>query len=89
MDLTVVKDQDTDRYILDYLKVNHGEAGIIYASTRKEVMRLTSLLQKHDIKATPYHAGLDDAVRVLVLDHRQIQVIAGKTSIHFMLWIDR
>ncbi|AVV98424.1 DNA helicase RecQ [Lactiplantibacillus plantarum] len=63
LDLTVVKDQDTDRYILDYLKVNHGEAGIIYASTRKEVMRLTSLLQKHDIKATPYHAGLDDAVR--------------------------
>ena len=26
-------------------------------------MRLTSLLKKHDIKATPYHAGLDDAVR--------------------------
>ncbi|MGA3544954.1 helicase-related protein, partial [Lactiplantibacillus plantarum] len=35
----------------------------IYASTRKEVMRLTSLLQKHRINATPYHAGLDPEVR--------------------------
>ena len=63
LNLTVVKDQDTDRYILDYLKVNHGEAGIIYASTRKEVMRLTTLLQKHHVKVAPYHAGLDDDVR--------------------------
>lgn len=63
LNLAIVKDQDTDRYILDYLKVNRGEAGIIYASTRKEVMRLTSLLQKHHVKAAPYHAGLDDDVR--------------------------
>ncbi|MFC0423970.1 DNA helicase RecQ [Lactiplantibacillus plajomi] len=63
LNLTVVKGQDTDRYVLDYLKVNQGEAGIIYASTRKEVMRLTALLQKKDIKAAPYHAGLDADVR--------------------------
>ncbi|ETY75008.1 DNA helicase RecQ [Lactiplantibacillus fabifermentans] len=63
LDLTVVKNQDTDRYILDYLAENANEAGIIYATTRKEVTRLTSLLQKHHIKATMYHAGLDDNVR--------------------------
>ncbi|VDG17765.1 DNA helicase RecQ [Lactiplantibacillus mudanjiangensis] len=63
LDLAVVKDQDTDRYILDYLKANQGEAGIIYASTRKEVARITTLLQHKQIKATMYHAGLDDEVR--------------------------
>ena len=63
LDLTVVKNQDTDRYILDYLAENANEAGIIYATTRKEVTRLTGLLQKHHIKATMYHAGLDDNVR--------------------------
>ncbi|PAK68579.1 hypothetical protein B8W97_14530, partial [Staphylococcus haemolyticus] len=39
----VVKGQDSDKYILDYLKLNSGESGIIYASTRKKVERLTKL----------------------------------------------
>jgi len=63
LDLTVVKDQDTDRFILDYLKVNQGETGIIYASTRKEVTRLTTLLTRHHVKAAAYHAGLSDEER--------------------------
>ena len=63
LDLTVVKDQDTDRFILDYLKVNQGETGIIYASTRKEVMRLTTLLTRHHVQAAAYHAGLSDDER--------------------------
>ncbi|NLR08877.1 MULTISPECIES: DNA helicase RecQ [Lactobacillaceae] len=63
LDLTVVKDQDTDRFILDYLKVNQGETGIIYASTRKEVTRLTALLTRHHVQAAAYHAGLSDDER--------------------------
>ncbi|WP_341780085.1 DNA helicase RecQ [Levilactobacillus sp. HBUAS70063] len=63
LDLTVVKDQDTDRFILDYLKVNQGETGIIYASTRKEVTRLTTLLTRHHVQAAAYHAGLSDDER--------------------------
>lgn len=63
LDLTVVKDQDTDRFILDYLQVNQGETGIIYASTRKEVTRLTTLLTRHHVKAAAYHAGLSDDER--------------------------
>lgn len=38
----VVRDQDKDTYLLEYLKLNHDQAGIIYASTRKEVDRLTN-----------------------------------------------
>ncbi|MCH4170869.1 MAG: DNA helicase RecQ [Lactobacillus sp.] len=54
----VVKDQDSDRYLLDYLKLNADQSGIIYASTRKEVERLTKLLQKRHFSVTMYHGGL-------------------------------
>ncbi|QMU08060.1 DNA helicase RecQ [Levilactobacillus suantsaii] len=63
LNLTVVKNQDTDRYVLDYLHVNADADGIIYASTRKEVDRLTALLSKRKIKVAKYHAGLTDEVR--------------------------
>ncbi|WP_143461716.1 DNA helicase RecQ [Levilactobacillus enshiensis] len=63
LNLTVVKNQDTDRYILDYLKVNAGETGIIYASTRKEVERLTKMLTRHHVRTAAYHAGLPDEER--------------------------
>lgn len=61
--LQVVKGQDRDRYMLDYLKLNAHESGIIYASTRKEVTRLTTLFQQHDLSVTMYHAGLSEEVR--------------------------
>lgn len=54
----VVKDQDSDRFLLDYLKVNPDQSGIIYASTRKEVERLTKLLEKRKVPVTMYHGGL-------------------------------
>ncbi|MFC6314799.1 DNA helicase RecQ [Lapidilactobacillus achengensis] len=59
----VVRDQDQDRFLLDYLKLNPDQAGIIYASTRKETERLTQLLQRHKISAACYHGGLSDVAR--------------------------
>lgn len=59
----VVKDQDSDRFLLDYLKVNPDQSGIIYASTRKEVERVTKLLAKNDVAVTMYHAGLSPQQR--------------------------
>ncbi|WP_461218582.1 DNA helicase RecQ [Lapidilactobacillus salsurivasis] len=59
----VVRDQDQDRFLLDYLKLNPDQAGIIYASTRKETERLTQLLQRHKISAACYHGGLSDQAR--------------------------
>lgn len=61
--LRVIKDQDRDQYLLAYLKANSHESGIIYASTRKEVTRLTALLKKHDFSVTMYHAGLSEQTR--------------------------
>lgn len=54
----VVKDQDSDQFLLDYLTVNPDQSGIIYASTRKEVERVYKLLQKNKTPVTMYHGGL-------------------------------
>lgn len=59
----VIKHQDNDKYLVDYLKQNAGQSGIVYASTRKEVERLTKLLNKKHIDATMYHGGLSKDVR--------------------------
>lgn len=59
----VIRDQDGDQFLLDYLKANSDQAGIIYASTRKEVTRLTKLLVQHKIAATQYHGGLAEDER--------------------------
>lgn len=59
----VVKDQK-DLYLLEYLKLNHGQSGIIYASTRKEVERLFHLLKHHQFSVGMYHGGLKDTERL-------------------------
>lgn len=59
----VVKGQDRDRFLLEYIEKNRGQSGIIYAATRKEVDRLYQLLNKRGITAGRYHAGLSEANR--------------------------
>ena len=49
--------------IIKFIKENPGKSGIIYCLTRKRVEDLAELLQINGIKALPYHAGLDTAVR--------------------------
>ena len=46
------------RYILDYIRANAGQSGIIYAATRKEVDSLYEKLKANNISAGRYHAGL-------------------------------
>jgi ATP-dependent DNA helicase RecQ len=63
LSFTVIKGQDRDKYIKEYLKNNDKEAGIIYAATRKNVDKLYERLQKANIKAARYHAGMGDVER--------------------------
>lgn len=58
----VIKDQK-DLYLLEYLKLNKGQSGIIYTSTRKEVERLYHLLDHHEFSVGKYHGGLNDSER--------------------------
>ena len=58
----VVKDAK-ENYLLEYLKLNKGQAGIIYASTRKEVERLHHLLKDQGIAVAAYHGGMSEQDR--------------------------
>ncbi|MBC2392005.1 RecQ family ATP-dependent DNA helicase [Listeria booriae] len=59
----VVKGQDRDRYLLDYVKTNGEQSGIVYAATRKEVERLYEMLTKQGIPTGKYHGGMSDNQR--------------------------
>ncbi|MFP5107429.1 DNA helicase RecQ [Neobacillus sp. C211] len=63
LSFTVIKGQDRDKFIKDYLKKNDKEAGIIYAATRKNVDQIYEKLLKANIKAARYHAGMGDVER--------------------------
>jgi ATP-dependent DNA helicase RecQ len=64
LSFSVVKGQDRDRYLIDYVKKNENESGIIYAATRKTVDQLYQTLQKAKVNVARYHAGLSDAERL-------------------------
>ena len=49
--------------VCELIRNHPGESGIVYCISRKEVERTANALCAMDIRALPYHAGLDDAVR--------------------------
>jgi ATP-dependent DNA helicase RecQ len=60
--------QDVTKEIIKYIKNNAGKSGIIYCLSRKKVEELAETLKVNDIKALPYHAGMDSATRTLNQD---------------------
>ncbi len=57
------KTKDVDKEIIKFIKNNSGKSGIIYCLSRKKVEELAAILCANDIKAAPYHAGLDTSTR--------------------------
>jgi ATP-dependent DNA helicase RecQ len=57
------KTKNIDRDIIRFIKQQEGKSGIIYCLSRKKVEELAELLVVNDIKALPYHAGMDSATR--------------------------
>ena len=55
-------DADKDAALINILREHKGVA-IVYASTRKNVEKVTRTLEQSRISALAYHAGLDDAHR--------------------------
>ncbi|MDP2088364.1 MAG: RecQ family ATP-dependent DNA helicase [Flavobacteriaceae bacterium] len=49
--------------IIRFVKQYPGKSGIIYCLSRKKVEEIAHVLQVNDIKAVPYHAGLDPKTR--------------------------
>ncbi len=84
------KTEDVDKDIVKYIKLHPGKSGIIYCLSRKKVEELAEVLKANDIKAVPYHAGLDSALRTAAQDDfimERIDVIVA--TIAFGMGIDK
>ncbi|UOE37070.1 DNA helicase RecQ [Chryseobacterium oryzae] len=53
-----------DKEIVKFINKNKGKSGIVYCLSRRKVEEFAQLLQVNGINALPYHAGLDQKVRV-------------------------
>lgn len=56
--------EDVEKEIVRFIRNNSGKSGIIYCMSRKQVEDLAETLQLNNIKALPYHAGLDSHTRI-------------------------
>ena len=56
--------KDVAKQIIQYINSRKGESGIVYCLSRKKVEEIAATLQVNNIKALPYHAGLDSKTRV-------------------------
>ena len=84
------KTKDVDKDIIRFIKQNQGKSGIIYCLSRKKVEELAEILKANEIKAAPYHAGLDSALRSQTQDDflmERIDVIVA--TIAFGMGIDK
>lgn len=64
LSFSVVRGQNKKDFIIDYLGSRKGQAGIIYAATRKEVDSLHNFLTKSHFAVGRYHAGMSDEERL-------------------------
>lgn len=84
------KTKDVDKDIIKFIKKHPGKSGIIYCLSRKKVEELAAILRANDIKAAPYHAGLDSPTRTQTQDDflmENIDVIVA--TIAFGMGIDK
>ncbi len=59
-----IKGIEKKKFLLNYIKNNSKNSGIIYAATRREVDSLYELLKKNNINVGRYHAGLSNDERI-------------------------
>lgn len=57
------KTKNINADIIRFIHERKGKSGIIYCLSRKKVEEIAQLLQVNDVKAVPYHAGLDSKTR--------------------------
>jgi ATP-dependent DNA helicase RecQ len=82
--------REPESQIIKFIRNNKGKSGIIYCLSRKKVEELAETLQVNDIKALPYHAGMDSATRSKHQDMflmEEIDVIVA--TIAFGMGIDK
>ncbi len=84
------KTSNIDKDIIKFIKDRPGKSGIVYCLSRKKVEELAQILQVNDIRALPYHAGMDTATRTANQDaflQEDVDVIVA--TIAFGMGIDK
>jgi len=94
---SVAQGQDKRAFILQYLASHPKQAGVVYASTRKEVDSLYAFLLKKRYAVGRYHAGMSDQERSdgqerFLFDELQIMVATNafgmgidKSNVRFVI----
>jgi ATP-dependent DNA helicase RecQ len=81
---------DARKQLIKYVKQNKGKSGIIYCLSRKSVEDIAELLRVNDVKALPYHAGLEGPTRMGNQDaflNEEVDVVVA--TIAFGMGIDK
>ncbi|MCS7003888.1 MAG: DNA helicase RecQ [Cytophagales bacterium] len=55
---------DSKKQLVRFIKQHKGKSGIVYCLSRKKVEEIAEFLKVNDIRALPYHAGMDSAQRM-------------------------
>ncbi|VBB09700.1 dead/deah box helicase [Lucifera butyrica] len=63
LSFAVIRGENKQNFIRQYVSANRNRSGIIYAATRNEVDNLYAALRKNGYSAGKYHAGLPDEER--------------------------
>ena len=82
--------REKKKFIVDYLNKHRQEAGIIYASTRKNVEKLCEFLTEKRFSVNRYHAGLTDEERTTAQEnfiYDRVRVIVATNA--FGMGIDK
>lgn len=73
----IIKGQDKQGFIVNYLQEHKQDSGIIYAPTRKLVESTASYLTELGYQVAKYHAGLDEETR----KHEQNSFIQDEANV--------
>lgn len=82
--------KDAKKQLIRFVKNHAGESGIIYCLSRKKVEEIAEFLKVNDVKAVPYHAGMDAKERMKNQDgflNEDIDVVVA--TIAFGMGIDK
>lgn len=82
--------KNAKKQLIKFVKDHKGESGIIYCLSRKKVEEIAEFLKVNDIKAAPYHAGMEAKERMKNQDaflNEDMDVIVA--TIAFGMGIDK
>lgn len=88
--LTVLPAKKRIQKITEYIKRHRNECGIVYCLSRKQTERVAAALQKENIKAAHYHAGMSSYDRSKTQEnfvHGRIDIVVA--TIAFGMGIDK